>query len=90
MKTSAIGQLQTVLEPVQLVQGVVETRGVTDQGQRVALLHELGPADLDVCGQGSESTWCFTASGTVCREVSQHGALRPQELLAGLGKWAGK
>ena len=90
MKTSAIGQLQTVLEPVQLVQGVVETRGVTDQGQRVALLHELGPADLDVCGQGSESTWCFTATGTVGRaremgkEVSQHCALRPQEL------WAGK
>ena len=86
MKTSAIGQLQTVLEPVQLVQGVVETRGVTDQGQRVALLHELGPANLDVCGQGSESTWCFTASGTVGREVSQHGALRPQELWVGLGK----
>ena len=47
------------------------------------------------CGQGSESTWCFTATGTVGRaremgrEVSQHGALRPQEVWAGLGKWAG-
>ena len=55
VKTPAVGQFQAVLEPVQFIRGVIESGGVTGQGQRVALLHKLGPADLDVCRQGSKS-----------------------------------